>query len=347
MRYFLLCMLILCTLPTFSVHSSRESDKRFRVLEYNTENLFDTVHDSAFDDYDFLPDGEYHWNSYRYWRKEGNLARVILEAGGLQPVDVIGFCEVENDSVIRDLFYSTRLASLGYEFVVTHSSDLRGIDVALAYQPETYRLIAHQSYSVPYDSVSERPTRDILWCSGVVPTGDTLDIFLVHFPSRRGGAYLTDAYRERAARVVREKADSLRKVRQYAKIVFMGDCNAEPREKCLRILQDDGFFALSAHAKAINPSDATDDRSRKDIKGTYYYQKTWSRIDNIFVNSNLLDSKQGLHVGKNAQSCLIFAPSYLLEDNADGYFMPFRAYRGPSYHGGVSDHLPLLLDLWY
>lgn len=360
MRYFLFCLVLLCTLPSFSLDGLSGSEKRFRLMEYNTENSFDTLRDSFHEDADFLPNGEYHWNSFRYWRKEGALARVILEAGGLQPVDVIGLCEVENDSVVFDLLHRTRLASLGYEYVITNSRDIRGIDVALLYQPDTYRLIGHCCFSVPYDTLTERPTRDILLCSGIVPTGDTLDIFLVHFPSRRGGAYLTDAYRERAASVVRDKADSLRVVRQHPKIVFMGDCNAEPKEKCLRILQNDGFFAISEHAAGP-----------KDISGTYFYQKEWGRIDNIFVNNELREGDCNLRLRKKSQNsrdkktnssgqknnrdefdsdyhcCRIFAPDYLLEEDAEGFPVPYRMYRGPMYHGGISDHLPLILDLWY
>ena len=93
----------------------------------------------------------------------------------------------------------TRLARLGYEYLVTHSADRRGIDVALLYQPETFALLHSETYRVPYDSLRERPTRDLLHAAGRLPFGDTLDVFVVHFPSRRGGATISEPYRLRAA----------------------------------------------------------------------------------------------------------------------------------------------------
>jgi hypothetical protein len=44
----------------------------------------------------------------------------------------------------------------------------------------------------------------------------------------------------------------------------------------------------------------------------------------------------------------IFIPDYLLEKD-ERYLgvKPMRTYRGYHYHGGYSDHLPVLLELEY
>lgn len=298
-------------------------------MSWNVENLFDTIHDAGCDDWQFLPDGELHWDSSRYWRKQGSIARTIFEACGLQPVDIVGLYEVENDSVIRDLTRSTRLAHLGYEYVVTKSEDQRGIDLALLYQPSTFRLLSATPHRIAYNSEKERPTRDILHCSGVLPRGDTLDVVLVHFPSRRGGVKVSEPYRLRAAKMVRSILDSLSTVRQRPAIVVMGDCNDEPHNKSVRTMAGGDMTTLTA-----NPNHP------KHIGGTYYFQHAWNQIDNILVSHDAIQLFDIEH-------CSIFAPEYLLEYDADGYPLPHRTYRGPTYHGGVSDHLPLLLDLWY
>lgn len=323
-RIVLSLLLCLCVFAGAS-----QEARRFRFLSWNVENLFDTLHDEGRDDLEFLPDGEYCWDSYRYWRKQGKLARTLLEACGLQPVDVVGLYEVENDSVIRDLTRRTRLAHLGYEYVVTQSRDLRGVDVALLYHPATFRLLSAAPHRVPHDAERERPTRDILHCSGVMPRGDTLDVILVHFPSRRGGVKASEPYRLRAATVVRGLIDSLHAVRRQPSIVVMGDCNDEPRNKSIRLMAGDDLQIMTS-----NP------QHPKDILGTYYFQRAWSQIDNILVSH---DAVRRYGVGP----CSIFAPAHLIEYDADGFPFPFRTYRGPSYHGGVSDHLPLILDLWY
>lgn len=334
--------------------------RRFRLQTWNVENLYDTLKTADRDDGDFLPDGRYGWNTPRYWTKQGHLARTILEAGGLQPVDVVALCEVENDSVVHDLCRRTRLASLGYDYVVSDSPDLRGIDVALIYQPTSFRLLKHSAHGVPHDSLSERPTRDVMLCTGVIPRGDTLDIIVVHFPSRRGGQRATEPYRLRAADVVCRLADSLRAARQYPAIVVMGDCNDEPHDLSLRRIAEHGFVNCAAKARAVDadanaplPTSALPprrfrrqraetprDKALQSIRGTYFFRQEWSRIDNVLISR---EGAERYRVG----DCLIFAPDYLLETDASGFPLPFRTYRGPIYHGGVSDHLPLVLDLWY
>lgn len=311
---------------------------RFRLVEYNVENCFDTINTVGKDDAQFLPDGEYRWNSACYWRKLSDLSRVILDLGGLQPVDVVALCEVESDSVLHDLTRRTRLASLGYEYVITHGPDLRGVNVALLYQPLTFRLVSHRSFSVPYDPERERPTRDVLLCSGVLPMGDTLDVVAVHFPSRRGGARASSPYRERAAQVVRHVTDSLQSVRSHPIIAVMGDCNDTPSDPSLLHIAKGGFVNLSASAVAMNGNGPL--HGRNHIAGTYCYQQEWSRIDNILLSAPAVDRF-------SVQSAFIYAPDYLLEPDKDGFPIPFRTYRGAFYHGGVSDHLPLCLDILY
>lgn len=333
-------LLLLCVIASCigAVGSMAQDKWRLRIMEYNCENLFDTCHDYGKDDSAFTPAGEYNWNTGRYWKKLGNLARVVLEAGGLQPVDIVGLCEVENDSVLSDLVRRTRMASLGYEYVVTHSQDLRGIDVALLYQPATFRLVSTDTHSIAYDTLHERPTRDVLHCAGVLPTGDTLDVVVVHFPSRRGGVRATEDYRLRAAGVVCGVVDSLMLARRQPAIVVMGDCNDEPSDRSLQRISQCGMRNLSACATAIG--NGTSERQLRQIQGTYYFRQAWSRIDNILVSDAAAERF-------SATECCIFAPDYLLETDADGFVQPYRLYRGPIYHGGVSDHLPLLLDLWY
>lgn len=322
--------------------SAAQEYRRFRLMEWNVENMFDTLHDYGKDDAGFLPDGEYRWTSRRYWAKQGALARTILEAGAMQPVDVVMMCEVENDSVLRDLTCHTRMASLDYEYVVTSCDDQRGVDVALLYQPTTFRLVGTETRKVGYNAEKERPTRDVLLCTGVIPTGDTIDVVAVHFPSRRGGVSITAEYRKRAAAVVRSLTDSLKMCRKHPAIVVLGDCNDEPGDASVRMISEGGLRNVSERAVVANDQGDSPRKRREKryIRGTYFLQHEWSRIDNVLVSE---DAVRRFKVGE----CMIYAPDHLLEYDKDGFLMPWRTYRGTGYHGGVSDHLPLLLDLWY
>lgn len=114
------------------------------------------------------------------------LAKVIAAAGEERLPDVIGLCEVENDTVMHDLTRRSSLRTLGYRYVMTDSPDARGVDVALLYQPGCFRLLSSREVVVPSPSEGFRPTRNFLYAKGQVVTGDTLHVVVCHFPSRLG-----------------------------------------------------------------------------------------------------------------------------------------------------------------
>lgn len=311
-----------------AVRRGDDAPRRFRVMEWNCENVFDTVHTAGHDDTDFTPAGAYAWDGRRYWSKLGRMGRVILDAAGLTPIDLIGLCEVEGDSVVRDLVRRTRMASLRYEYVVTSGPDVRGIEVALIYNPGTFRLVGHRDLRLAMPD-GERPTRDVLTVTGILPTGDTLDVAVVHFPSRRGGARASAPHRMLAADAVAAWADSLRHLRSEPNLLVMGDCNDTPADASLKRMARAGLDILTSRTEAPY-----------DIRGTYHYQREWSQIDNILLSHEAVQRY-------GPSPVQIFAPDYLLEDDSRGLPIPRRTYLGTNYHGGTSDHLPLLLDMWY
>ena len=129
----------------------------FRVMFYNVENLFDCRHDSLKEDREFLPDGEKKWTPARYWRKLDALSKVVAAVGEERLPDLVGLCEVENDSVLFDLTRRSSLRALGYRYVATHSPDVRGIDVALLYQPGSFRLLESHEIPVPSAEADSGP----------------------------------------------------------------------------------------------------------------------------------------------------------------------------------------------
>lgn len=164
-----------------------QAQHAFRVMEYNVENLFDCRHDSLKQDTEFLPGSVRNWTYRRFQDKVNKIGKVILAAGKEQVPDLVGLCEVENDYCLKSLIRYSPLREVGYKYVMTSSPDERGIDVALLYQPVSFRLLASQKIRIPSDSLGMRPTRDVLYVSGRVVSGDTLDVFVCHLPSRVGG----------------------------------------------------------------------------------------------------------------------------------------------------------------
>lgn len=341
MKLFLIFYLFLC--PYLSMYGQEEKDTlTFRIASYNVENLFDCRHDSLKNDYEFLPDAVRHWNYTKYKKKLDNIARVITAIGGWTPPALVALCEVENDSVMRDLTRYSALREADYRYVMTQSTDERGIDVALIYQRNLFKLISCQSLSVGKPQKSSRPTRDILHVSGLILSKDTLDVFVAHFPSRSGGAKESEPYRILAAQRLKEAADSISRIRNRAQIIILGDFNDYPNNKSVQqILKAEAppLVSDSLHNQNLYHLLARKTDIQKNF-GSYKFQGEWGLLDHIIVSGTLLQKDSPLYTDEaNAD---IFRPPFLLtEDKKHGGKQPFRTYYGMKYQAGYSDHLPV------
>ena len=306
------------------------SQESFRVMFWNVENLFDTKDDPRKNDNEFLPEATRHWNSFRYRDKLKNLAKGIIASGNEYVPDLVGLCEVENDSCLYDLTRRSPLREADYRFIITDSPDQRGIDVALLYQRGSFKPLQHQSIRIPNKQWKKGPTRDILHVVGQVVSGDTLDIVVCHMPSRSGGQAQSEPYRLLTAQVLKHAVDSVMKVREYPHILIMGDFNDYPTDKSIKKV-------LCADGRLQN--------LMKDKKeGTYRYRGEWGILDQFIVSKTLLKKKGSIRTSsKKAQ--ILHLDFLLEEDEKYGGDKPFRTYNGMKYLGGFSDHLPISLDL--
>lgn len=297
----------------------------FTMVQLNCENLFDCKHDSLKDDYEWLETGKRHWTTWRYWRKQKQIAKEIIACGNGTPPDLIALCEVENDSVLHDLTHRTALGRLGYEYIMTQSPDLRGIDVALLYHTFSFLPVSQRSIRVaPIKGM--RPTRDILYVKGIVSNGDTLHTFVVHTPSRYGGERKTRPFRLAVANRLTQTTDSILHANAAAKIVVMGDFNAYSHDSSIRYITSKDLEDVT-----------TDAQGSHGAKGTYCYKGKWGNIDHVFVSDSLHPCWQ--------QSSIFDAPYLLEEDKRYGGFKPYRTFYGYRYQSeGYSDHLPLVVS---
>ncbi len=331
-RLFVLLCCVFFVLPVAAVEPPA-----FTFVTYNVENLFDCRHDTLKNDYEFLPDGNRAWTWGRYKKKVNDIARVLHEIGepGGATVDLTAFhipdivvlCEVENDSAIISLTRRSLLRSAGYKYIITQSQDLRGVDVSILYNPLTFR--PDTSISIRVNPIQNfAPTRDILYVKGITRAGEKLHVFALHAPSRSSGEAHTEPYRMVVSNTVAHHVDSILTSEPSANIIVAGDFNDYSHNKSLKNLGD-RLCHISKDAKGY---DARNTR----VNGTYYYQGEWGSLDHILVSSALAD---------RVSQCYIFDRDWLLERDAQGNLKPRRTYRGPMYHGGVSDHLPLVMKI--
>lgn len=313
----------------------------FTVVCYNVENLFDTKHDSLKHDEEFLPEGIRHWTQARYRHKLKQVAQVIAATNPTQLPCLVGLCEVENDSVLTALTRYSPLRNANYRYLMTHSADVRGIDVALLYQPSHFKPLAAESIQIPLPPESFRPTRDILHVIGLLPSADTLDVFVIHFPSRIGGSKLSEPSRSIAARTLRQATDSLFALRSNPYILIMGDFNDVLNSSTLRKELDAAGIPAHPESKKLyqllpSPPPHT---------GSYKYRRHWQLIDHLIISGSMLQPDAAIQAHPK-KAGILNAPFLLTEDNRYGGLKPLRTYHGMKYQGGYSDHLPVWGELW-
>lgn len=294
------------------------------LVELNCENLFDCKHDSLKQDSEWTPASVRHWTPDRYWRKVNHIGQTILSCQEESVPDLVALVEVENDSVLFDLTRRSLLRHAGYQYLMTESPDERGIDVALLYQPMSFRPLCYETFRItPLEGM--RPTRDILYVKGRVLSGDTLHVFVVHAPSRYGGEKVTRPNRQLVADRLVQAIDSIRHDTPQAKMVIVGDFNDEATSPALLFLADHDLHNVTADAKGTHGAEAT-----------YYYQGEWGSIDHVLVSAPLVPCVECSFVNDT--------PFLLEEDKKYGGVKPFRTYYGMRYQHGFSDHLPLVVQ---
>ena len=157
-----------------------------RVAWWNLENLFDTVDDPISRDFEFTP--AQGWTEEAYAAKRANLAAVLDELGP----ELLGVAEVEGDQVFADLLAETANPHLKVVEDPGGTSDLRGIDVSLAYDERQLSVVDARSHVVHL----RYRTRDIFEVVfELTDTGEQFVVMASHWPSRRIGRRESEALR--------------------------------------------------------------------------------------------------------------------------------------------------------
>ena len=253
------------------------------------------------------------------------IAKVIIAAGEGSPPDLVGLCEVEEAQILEDLVQHPILATYGYCFVHSDSPDPRGMDVACLYREKRIRLYAWKAYPSE-TSMERRGTRDMIHFCGVWRGQDTLDLFLVHLISKYSGAGATAESRKR----------------QAVHLVYLVDSVHRQRESSLKVMVGDFNEPLSGYSmEPVRMGQVGQDSIRQIFLsgslGSYKYRGEWSRIDQFMVCGQMKPYRFTGSVFEH--------PILLTRDERYGGIKPNRTYVGYLYNGGISDHLPILLDI--
>ena len=309
-----------------SAASAQDQAAVFTAAWWNVENLFDLRDDPATNDDEFTPQGDRHWTRRKLNSKLQGIYKNLVQ---MDLPDVVGLGEVENKYVLRELCQGTPLAQIPYRYVHYDSPDQRGIDVALIYRTDRFRLVASRPVSLS-DSTEGFFTRDMLVVEGVTASGDSVCLLLNHWPSKRGGDE-AERHRVEAARILRRLMLQLHVEHPGSAVIAMGDMNSTSDEA--PVAEGMGFGNDTVNSEGIR---LLTKRLPKSW-GSHKYQGQWRYIDQVF----LLAGEEWLV----RDFRLIRFGHLLTDENRRPGQRPKRTYQGPRYEGGLSDHLPLLLTL--
>lgn len=287
---------------------------------WNLENFFNYTDDgNGESDREFSPEGSRHWTARRFYSKCNTISKSIYwiadEYGKLP--DVVGVAEIESRDVLSRLLGGTSLRKAKYSIIHYDSNDHRGIDTALMWRRDRLKLASSKACHI-----EGLQTRDILLAEfEYLDTGETITFAVVHLPSKYGGGK-TAWKRELAAKRLKQVTDSV-KMSGCDRLIVMGDFNDVPTASEFDVLKP-GLTNLS------------EPLFRKG-EGTIRFNGKWDLIDMFWVSEVLKNT---------AKMSVVNVPFLMVWDNTMSGFKPLRTYLGPRYTGGVSDHCPIVLEVY-
>lgn len=337
-------LFLACILFFFSAEiSSQNTTDEFTILFYNVENLFDIQNNPEALDDEFTPNGDRRWTYKRFQKKLINISKVILNASGWKPPQLIVLSEVENNYVMEKLLSETPLQSHPYKIIHKESPDRRGIDVALFYNKEEFYPIEYQYIPLKNRNDSVLQTREILYVSGILAETDTIHLFANHWPSRYSGLLESRENRTLAAKTLRSKLEELQQKFANPKMVIVGDFNDQPSDESLLIHLGAAELPQTGETNVKQLYNLSYPWMDDDL-GTLKYQSQWSVFDQIIVSGSLLES-DGQIFTRSEWATIVKLPFLFEKDARYGGLKINRTYTGFRYNGGFSDHLPVMLKI--
>ncbi len=317
------------------------SSRTLKVMQYNTENFFDTQHDQGTMDFTFLPlsikkilpehtstclamTSDFYrneclkldWTEEKLQKKIQNVSKVVksFDEKGEGP-DILVLQEIENLQVLTKLM-KMGLTGTGLKYgALLEGDDSRGIDVAVVSKFPIMKTKRHSL--IINDEVID--TRGILEVHIKVEL-KTVVVFANHWPSQNNHV----SQRIASAELLEKQANLTR----GDLIIAAGDFNTISRD-----IPSPFDFMLSF-------SDTEEDarRTNPDVgPGTNYYRGQWSSLDKIFIHKSSTASA-------NYESFKILAHPFMMNVSSSTG-RPYPKRFNHSKGEGFSDHLPVCIEL--
>lgn len=295
--------------------------KPLSIGYWNVENLFDIFDDPTKNDEEFSIGGRKNVTQEIYDLKIKQSAEVLTDLN----VDVLGLSEVENAIVLEDLNFAYK--ERNYKIIHFDSPDERGIDNALLYDPNYFKVIS--SKPIPNTLPSGDKTRDILYVKGEY-ADELIHLFVNHWPSNYGGREKSIPKRAATAQLLVREISSILSLDPSAEIILVGDFNEDPDEMNVQSLKTIGLSSLMEPMLGMPK------------KGTYVYRGKDLFYDQVIIHESLRD-QEGLALVSNS-TYILDLPKYRQQEGNYKHF-PYRFWAGNNLLGGYSDHLAIRIEI--
>ena len=295
--------------------------KPLSIGYWNVENLFDIFDDPTKNDEEFSIGGRKNVTQEIYDLKIQQSAEVLTDLN----VDVLGLSEVENALVLKDL--NLAYEERNYKIIHFDSPDERGIDNALLYDPNYFKVIT--SRPIPNTLPGGDKTRDILYVKGLY-ADELIHLFVNHWPSNYGGREKSIPKRAATAQLVVREISPILSLDPSAEIILVGDFNEDPDEMNVQSLKTIGLSSLMEPMLGVPK------------KGTYVYRGEDLFYDQIIIHESLRD-QEGLALVSNS-TYILDLPKYRQQEGNYKHF-PYRFWAGNNLLGGYSDHLAIRIEI--
>ena len=295
--------------------------KPLSIGYWNVENLFDIFDDPTKNDEEFSIGGRKNVTQEIYDLKIQQSAEVLTDLN----VDVLGLSEVENAMVLEDLNFAYK--ERNYKIIHFDSPDERGIDNALLYDPNYFKVIT--SRPIPNTLPGGDKTRDILYVKGLY-ADELIHLFVNHWPSNYGGREKSIPKRAATAQLVVREISPILSLDPSAEIILVGDFNEDPDEMNVQSLKTIGLSSLMEPMLGMPK------------KGTYVYRGEDLFYDQVIIHESLRD-QEGLALVSNS-TYILDLPKYRQQEGNYKHF-PYRFWAGNNLLGGYSDHLAIRIEI--
>lgn len=278
--------IIFSLLSLFSCNVHPKSNNQIKkteikLLSWNLETFFDANYDgNEYPDFSKTSSG---WNQLKYENRLNNLISVLKTID----TDIVVFQELEKENQLYDI--SNKLFSVfsfskvyGYGAFAKEKDSAIGCGILSRYPILNVTVHSVCIKTKKQQQPSLRPIMEVLIKKG----NSEFCILVNHWKSKSGGEENTKIWRNYQEIILADRINKLSE--KGIPFVACGDFNKDIKE-FEKIINSDGYvnILLKGSKNAYVTSPWYNLQGELIEPGSYYYKKSWGRIDHFFYGKNI------------------------------------------------------------